>query len=72
MKKAEEKDTQKNVDGSLKAFEDELRDLYMNYREQADRCELKIEEHKKEHEQVFYFKPDTILLQEPEKQRQFR
>ena len=38
MKKTEEKDTQKNVDGSLKAFEDELRDLYMNYKEQADRC----------------------------------
>ena len=61
--------SQKDLNGSLKECEDELRDAYMNYKELAERCKLQIQDHKKDHEQVFYFKPDTVLLQEPEKQR---
>ena len=72
MKKDDQSEAQKNLNGSLKQCEDELRDAYMSYKELAERCKLLIQDHKKDHEQVFYFKPDTVLLQEPEKQRQFR
>ena len=72
MKKEEKSDSPKNVNGDLQQCEDELRDVYMTYKDLANRCQLQIQDHKKDHERVFYFKPDTILLKDPEEQRQFK
>ena len=44
----------------------------MVYRDLAERCTYDIKDVVRDDERVFYFKPDTILLQEPEKQRQYR
>ena len=44
----------------------------MNFKELSERCILDIKEMNKTDEAVYYFRPDTFLLDEPEKQRYFR
>ena len=44
----------------------------MIYKEQAKRCRYTINDNVPDDERVFYFKPDTILLKNPEKQRKYR
>ena len=64
---------QRNLSGSLKECEDELRDAYMTYKELADRCRLNLEmPDLGRQDRVYYFKPETTLLQEPDKQREFK
>jgi hypothetical protein len=58
--------------GSLQQCEDELRDAYMTFKELSGRCELMIENVGKTDETVYYFKPDTFLLNKPEDQREYR
>ena len=72
MKKEEKSETQENVNGDLQQCEEKLQDIYMQYKEKAKCCKLLIEDHKKDQDRVFYFKPDTILLKKPEEQRQFK
>ena len=39
----------------------------MNFKELSERCILDIKEINKTDETVYYFRPDTFLLDEPEK-----
>lgn len=42
----------------------------MNYKDLQERCMVKLED--KEKSNVFYFRPETFLLEDPEKQRLYR
>ena len=63
---------QRNLEGSLEQCKEELRDAYINYKEHADRCILDATTVNKSDAPVFYFKPDTFLTDNPEKQQVFR
>ena len=68
----------RNLNGSLEQCKEELRDAYMNFKDLQQRCVIDMKESQKsgnssqESTSVYYFKPETFLLDEPEKQRQFR
>lgn len=62
----------RNLTGSLDQAKEELRDAYMYFKEQQQRCILDITTVNKTDKMVYYFKPDTFLLDEPDKQRYFR
>ena len=62
----------RNLDGSLDQMKEELRDAYMNFMELHDKCVIDITTIKKDNSQVYYFRPDTFLLDEPQKQTQYR
>ena len=53
-------------------MKEELRDAYMNFMELHDKCVIDITTIKKDENRVYYFRPDTFLLDEPQKQTQFR
>ncbi|CDW83349.1 UNKNOWN [Stylonychia lemnae] len=54
----------KPQDETLDQCQEKLRDVYMNYKDLVHR--------QKGEKRIFYFKPETFLLQDPEKQRVFR
>ena len=58
----------KNVD----AVAGELREAYMQLKDLSSRCMIDMEHINKNDDRVFYFKPKSVFLEEPEKQRQFR
>lgn len=65
----------RNLNGSLEQCKEELRDAYMNFKDLQQRCVIDMKESQKagntnqESTSVYYFKPETFLLDEPEKQR---
>ena len=56
---------EKNVD----AVAGELREAYMQLKDLSSRCMIDMEHINKNDERVFYFKPKSVFLEEPEKQR---
>ena len=64
---------QRNLNGSIEQCKEELRDAYMNFKDLQQRCVIDLKENLKggnsggDGHQVFYFKPETFLLDEPEK-----
>lgn len=62
----------RNLEGSLEQVKEELRDAYMNFKDLQSRCEVDISTIREAEKTVYYFKPDTFLLDEPDKQRQLR
>ena len=50
----------------------ELTQAYMNYKELKKRCKVDITTVNKTDKTVYYFKPDTFLLDKPERQAYFR
>lgn len=62
----------RNLTGSLEQCKEELRDAYMNYSDRAKACILDINTVNKSTKPVYYFKPDTFLLDEPTQQVYFR
>lgn len=67
---------QRNMTGSLEQCKEELRDAYMNFKDLQMRCviDLRPNTHMTDEipHTVYYFKPETFLLDDPEKQRQYR
>ena len=59
----------RNLDGSLEQVKEELRDAYMNFKDLQSRCEVDISSIREAEKRVYYFKADTFLLDEPDKQR---
>lgn len=57
----------RNLEGSLEQTKEELSNAYMNFSELANRCILEIQTINKTDKPVYYFKPDSFLLDEPEK-----
>ena len=58
---------------TLDQCRDQLRDAYMNFSDLEERCRIRMDEKTPTDEpSVFYFKPETFLLQDPESQRQYR
>lgn len=61
------------MSGSLEQCKDELRDAYMNFKDLQMRCVIDIKPSQVDSEdnegadQVYYFRPDTFLLEDPEK-----
>ena len=62
----------RNLTGSLEQCKEELRDAYMNFKDLKGRCVIDIATVNKTDKPVFYFRPDTFLLHEPDEQRFFR
>ena len=58
----------KNVD----AVAGELREAYMQLKDLSSRCMIDMEQISKADSRVFYFKPNSVYLEDPEKQRQYR
>ena len=56
----------------------QLRDAYMNFKDLQMRCVVDLtpteneDQDNEENLDVFYFKPDTFLLDDPEKQKEYR
>ena len=69
---------QRNLNGSIEQCKEELRDAYMNFKDLQQRCVIDLKENLKggssgsDGHQVYYFKPETFLLDDPEKQRAYR
>ena len=59
-------------DRNVDAVAGELREAYMQLKDLSSRCMIDMEHINKNDERVFYFKPKSVFLEEPEKQRQFR
>jgi len=57
---------------SIDAMANELREGYMQLKDLSSRCFIDMENIQKNDKRVFYFKPNSIFLESPEKQRQFR
>ena len=72
LRKQCENNTNRNLNGSLDQMKEELRDAYMNFMELHDKCVLDIPVIKDMAQTVFYFRPDTFLLDDPNKQAQYR
>lgn len=62
----------RNLTGSLEQCKEELNHAYMNYKELKDRCIIDISTVNKTDKPVYYFKPDTFLMDDPDRQRYFR
>ena len=63
----------RNLEGSLEQCKEELRDAYINYKDLVNRCTLDISTiNKTDEKPVYYFKPDTFLLDDQDRQRYFR
>ena len=62
----------RNLTGSLEQCKMELTQAYMNYKELKKRCKVDITTVNKTDKTVYYFKPDTFLLDKPERQAYFR
>jgi hypothetical protein len=66
----------RNCDGTLERAKEELRDAYMQFKDLEQRCKLNLASGDKfaqqEEPSVLYFKPETFLLEDPEKQRLYR
>lgn len=62
------------MNGSLEQCKEELRDAFMSFKDLQTRCviDLKRPQTSADGTPVFYFKPETFLLDDPEKQRQYR
>ena len=52
----------RNLNGSLDQAKEELRDAYMNFKELQKQCVIDISTVNKTDKSVYYFKPDTFLL----------
>ena len=50
----------------------ELREGYMQLKEISSRCLIDMENISKNDQRVFYFKPNSPFLEDPEKQKTFR
>ena len=72
LQKMAEKAPKRNLQGSLDQMKEELRDAYMNFMEMQEKCVLDIQSMKSADHQVYYFRPDTFLLDDPNKQANFR
>jgi hypothetical protein len=57
------------LEGSLEFCRTTLRESYINFKDQAKKCTVEIENVSARDGKVFYFKPDTFLLQDPEKEQ---
>lgn len=62
----------RNLTGSLDQVKQELQDAYMTFKELSARCIVDINTVNKTDKPVYYFKPDTFLLEDAEGQRYFR
>ena len=63
------KDSQRNLTGSLEQCKEELRDAYMSFKDLQTRCVIDIKKpaSSSDDSPVYYFKPETFLLDDPEK-----
>ena len=57
----------RNLNGSLEQCKEELRDAYMNFVELQKRCVVEIPTKDKTDKPVYYFQPDTFLLDHPDR-----
>jgi len=60
---------QRNLNGPLEKCKEELRDAYMNFKDLQSRCVIEMKPQtslSEECHQVYYFKPETFLLDDPE------
>ena len=60
---------------SLEQCKEELSTAFLNFKDLRDRCVIDIKEDvhiSSEEKKVFYFRPDTFLLDDTERQRQYR
>lgn len=65
----------RDFSGSLEQCSEQLRDAYMNFKDLRSRCVIDVKPSQLGHPDdptVYYFKPQTFLLDEPEKQRWHR
>ena len=61
--------------GSLEQCKEELSTAFLNFKDLRDRCVIDLSQTVRqgsEDERVFYFRPETFLLDDTEKQRQYR
>jgi hypothetical protein len=54
-------------DKNLEAMTTELREAYMSLKDLSSRCMIDMENINKFDDRVFYFKPNSVFLDEPEK-----
>ena len=54
---------------SIDAMANELREGYMQLKDLSSRCFIDMENINKNDNRVFYFKPNSVFLESPEKQR---
>ncbi|CDW75700.1 UNKNOWN [Stylonychia lemnae] len=57
---------------SMDKLKQNLRDSYLQLKDLNHRCLIDLSNVEKNDKRIFYFKPESVLLQDPEKQRQFR
>ena len=57
---------------SHEQMQNELREVYMQLKDLGSRCMIDMDHISKNDNRVFYFKPNTVFLDEPEKQKKFR
>jgi hypothetical protein len=61
------------MESSLESHREELRDVYVNFKDFHQRCIIdfkkvaKLDNNGVEEQKVYYFKPETFLLDDPEK-----
>lgn len=59
-------------DKSIESMSNELREGYMQLKDLSSRCMIDMDNITKHDERVFYFRPKSIFLEDPENQRQYR
>ena len=59
-------------DKSVETLSTELREAFMQLKDLSSRCLIDMEHITKNDQRVFYFKPKTVFLEDPENQRQHR
>lgn len=65
-KEMAESTKKRNLTGSLNQVKEELNEAYMNFQDLQNRCVIDIQTVNKTDKPVYYFKPDTFLLDSPE------
>ena len=57
---------------ALERLKQNLRDSYVQMKDLSSRCLIDMANIEKNDKRIFYFKPECILLDDPEKQKHFR
>jgi hypothetical protein len=59
----------RELQGSLEQCRTALREAYINFKDQSKKCVVDVSPEAKQEGRVFYFRPETFLLQDPEKEQ---
>lgn len=71
-KAVQDPETKKKLEDSLEYCKEQLRDAYMTFKDLKQRCIIDMDNWKERDDKVFYFQPESFLLDKPEQQNLYR